>query len=228
MTKKKDSQIDKKTKEGLNSDNHVSNDNFDIEKELEDLLEDNSFSDKLEEMGLNKHSREEMLQEYIVEKDREIADLKSTLAEKDKQIEKLSNENERLADLVKTANRQREHLREQFNQQAERKIQKFVKEHYLPTVDSLENALNYIQGEQDIEGIKGILTNCYNDLASIGIVKIDAEGEKFDPEYHNALAISHDREKADNTVLIVQKVGYKNDKTGELVRPAEVIVNKLS
>ncbi len=214
----KDNEDDKRTKEKVS----------DFEKELEDIISDTSFDDKLEEMGLKKPSKEEFLQEELAEKDEEIAKLKTEIANRDKKVEELQTEVQQLKELAKSANRQRERLQEKFNQQSERKIQKFIKEHYLPTVDSLENALQYITGEQDIEGIKGILTNCYNELAAVGIVKIEAKGQKFDPEYHDALAVGSDKDKEDNTILSVQETGYKNENTGELVRPAKVIVNKHS
>jgi molecular chaperone GrpE len=57
-----------------------------------------------------------------------------------------------------------------------------------------------------------------------GVLEVQAEGQPFNPEFHEAMAMVPAADKTPNTVLNVVQKGYVLN--GRLVRPARVIVAK--
>ena len=57
-----------------------------------------------------------------------------------------------------------------------------------------------------------------------GVLEVQAEGQSFNPEFHEALAMLPAPDKTPNTVINVVQKGYLLN--GRLVRPARVIVAK--
>ena len=97
-----------------------------------------------------------------------------------------------------------------------------------PILDNLRRALR--QETQEAELLKqGVELICgqFNDvLKGYGLTEIEALGQPFDPEVHEALAEVPDDEHAPGTVIEEMEKGYKlNDK---VVRYARVVVSKAS
>ena len=97
-----------------------------------------------------------------------------------------------------------------------------------PVLDNLRRALG--QETQEADSLKqGIELICgqFNDvLKGYGLAEIEAVGQPFDPEVHEALAEVPDDEHAPGTVIEEMEKGYKlNDK---VVRYARVVVSKAS
>lgn len=97
-----------------------------------------------------------------------------------------------------------------------------------PILDNLRRALR--QKTQEAELLKqGVELICgqFNDvLQGYGLAEIEALGQPFDPEVHEALAEVPDDEHAPGTVIEEMEKGYKlNDK---VVRYARVVVSKAS
>ena len=97
-----------------------------------------------------------------------------------------------------------------------------------PILDNLRRALG--QETQEAELLKqGVELICgqFNDvLKGYGLAEIEAVGQPFDPEIHEALAEVPDDEHAPGTVIEEMEKGYKlNDK---VVRYARVVVSKSS
>ena len=97
-----------------------------------------------------------------------------------------------------------------------------------PILDNLRRALR--QETQEAELLKqGVELICgqFNDvLQGYGLAEIEALGQLFDPEVHEALAEVPDDEHAPGTVIEEMEKGYKlNDK---VVRYARVVVSKAS
>ena len=57
-----------------------------------------------------------------------------------------------------------------------------------------------------------------------GIQAIDPQGEKFNPELHQAMTMQQNDEVEANTVLAVMQKGYTLNE--RLIRPAMVVVSK--
>ncbi|GGX85203.1 hypothetical protein GCM10007160_10690 [Litchfieldella qijiaojingensis] len=107
-------------------------------------------------------------------------------------------------------------------------LEKFVKE-LLPVVDSLEKALDAMQedaNETHREGVAMTLKMQLDVLAKFGVEVIEPEGEPFDPQYHEAMAMVPNPELEPNTVMEVMQKGYLLN--GRLVRPAMVVVSQAA
>ena len=97
-----------------------------------------------------------------------------------------------------------------------------------PILDNLRGALR--QETQEAELLKqGVELICgqFNDvLKGYGLAEIEAVGQPFDPEVHEALAEVPDDEHVPGTVIEEMEKGYKlNDK---VVRYARVVVSKAT
>lgn len=107
-------------------------------------------------------------------------------------------------------------------------LEKFVKE-LLPVVDSLEKALEAMQEEASDahrEGVSMTLKMQLDALKKFGVEVVDPQGEPFDPQYHEAMAMVPNPELDPNTVMEVIQKGYLlNDR---LVRPAMVVVSQAA
>lgn len=89
---------------------------------------------------------------------------------------------------------------------------KEVLEKLLPVVDNFERALMAIP-EEDKErafeqGVDKIYKQMLVTLEEIGVTPMNAEGQQFDPEYHNAVLHVEDEELGDNVVAEELQKGY--------------------
>ena len=105
-------------------------------------------------------------------------------------------------------------------------LEKFARE-LLPVADSLELGLSVETGDNpDMqklrEGMELTLKQFLASLEKFNVTPIDPEGEKFNPELHQAMATQPTDEAEPNTVIKVYQKGYLlNDR---LLRPAMVVV----
>ncbi|MBF8269049.1 MAG: GrpE protein [Gammaproteobacteria bacterium] len=106
-------------------------------------------------------------------------------------------------------------------------LSKFVGE-LLPVLDSLELGLSNSNGpggiESFLEGMDLTLTKFLATLEKFGVTVVDPQGDKFNPEKHEAVTMQAQEGAAPGTVLSVMQKGYELN--GRLVRPAMVIVAK--
>ena len=72
------------------------------------------------------------------------------------------------------------------------------------------------------EGAELTLKMIANGLKKFGIAEINPKGERFNPEYHEAIATQPSSESEPNTVLQVIQKGYLLNE--RVLRPAMVIV----
>jgi molecular chaperone GrpE len=99
----------------------------------------------------------------------------------------------------------------------------------LPVSDSMEMGLNAAQaGNANMESIKEGITMTLElfqkTLEKNGITSVDPQGEKFDPEQHQAMSMMESDEADPNTVMAVMQKGYLLNE--RLIRPAMVVVSK--
>jgi molecular chaperone GrpE len=108
----------------------------------------------------------------------------------------------------------------------ERGITKLAKE-LLPAVDNLDRALQAAQSDENgtatlVSGIKLVHDDVIAALARAGIQGFSPEGERFDPQLHEAVAQIPAEGAESGTVVEVYQRGYR---LGEVViRPARVVV----
>ena len=92
-------------------------------------------------------------------------------------------------------------------------------------VDNLERALaSAEESEQHLaEGVRLVHSELLAVLERNGVEAFDPQGEKFDPEVHEALSTrEEDGAKAGTVVDVVEK-GYRAN--GTVLRPARVVVS---
>ena len=101
---------------------------------------------------------------------------------------------------------------------------------FLPCLDNFEHALAGATSAETIEsitkGVQIVFEHVQEVLKGHGLERIDSLGAEFDPSIHEAMMRRTEDDKADNTVLEEFQPGYKL--AGRVIRPAKVIVNKLS
>ncbi len=95
----------------------------------------------------------------------------------------------------------------------------------LPVLDNFDRALNHITPETDltvvIEGIRAIQRQLSQALEGQGVKRINAVGEAFDPEHHEAL-VTAQSDLESGTVIEELETGYLlHDR---VIRPARVKV----
>jgi len=107
-------------------------------------------------------------------------------------------------------------------------VEKFALD-LLPVLDSMEMGLSAAAEETtDVakfrEGSEMAIKMFISSLEKIGAAVVDPQGEKFNPDHHQAMSMVENAELAPNTVMNVVQKGYLLN--GRLMRPAMVIVSK--
>ena len=100
---------------------------------------------------------------------------------------------------------------------------------FLPAIDNFENALRFAEraaGEVKnwAIGFEMILSQYKEVLYKHGIVSFHSEGNRFDPQYHEAVEIIETTEQPDGTIIHEFTKGYKS--ATRTIRPARVKVAK--
>jgi molecular chaperone GrpE len=118
--------------------------------------------------------------------------------------------------------------KERFDESVRYAAEKVIND-LLPVLDNLERAMEH-SSENDTstdalaEGVGHTITQFRQTLQNHGVEVIEAMGETFDPNFHEALAQMPGEE--DNKVVAVHEKGYKLN--GKLLRPARVVISKLA
>jgi molecular chaperone GrpE len=114
-------------------------------------------------------------------------------------------------------------------QERERELARFetvgrIAKRYLPIVDDMERALKERptdgNGTAWFEGLELIYRKLMNILEAEGVTLIEAEGETFDPNLHEAVVQSESDEHESGEVIEVLQTGYKMG--DRVLRPAMV------
>ncbi|MFO7741340.1 MAG: nucleotide exchange factor GrpE [Anaerolineae bacterium] len=150
--------------------------------------------------------------------------------ERQEEIETLREELETWRDRALRLQAELENFRKRQRRLAEETIQTDrarLLRNFLMIADDLERALR-AEGEQESlrEGVEVTYRSLKQLLNQEGVERIEARGETFDPEWHEAVGtVPHQQADADrDTVVEVTQQGYRLD--GRLLRPARVIVAK--
>ncbi len=109
-------------------------------------------------------------------------------------------------------------------------IEKFAQE-LLPVMDSLQLGLVAVNEENATvekfrEGSEMTVKMFLTAIEKFGVEVVDPEGEKFNPDFHQAMSMLPSDDLAPNTVMNVFQKGYTLQ--GRLMRPAMVIVSKAT
>ncbi|MGI0057516.1 MAG: nucleotide exchange factor GrpE, partial [Nitrosarchaeum sp.] len=82
----------------------------------------------------------------------------------------------------------------------------------------------FTENKINTEGLDSILKNMDSLLVKYNVTSIDALGEIFDPNFHEAISIITDSELDDNTITKELRKGYISHK--RVIRPSLVEISK--
>ena len=87
---------------------------------------------------------------------------------------------------------------------------KSVIEKILPVIDNFERGLAQAENKEDpfVDGMEKVYKSMLQELESIGVKPIEAEGEEFDPNFHNAVMHCEDESVGENIVVQELQKGY--------------------
>ena len=127
------------------------------------------------------------------------------------------------ADLENTRKRQKRELED-----AKFDIKNKVLKEMLPVVDNLERAIEHAAQSAEekspiVEGVQLVLRQFTTAFERLDVNAIDAMGQPFDPNLHEAIS-QQESDAAPGTVVQVLQRGYKSGE--RLLRPALVVVAK--
>ena len=159
--------------------------------------------------------------------------LEEVTRELEERVDELEAENEELKDerdeYEQLAKKHKADFENYKKKQDERKrrwkkqAQQELAEDLISVIDNLERAV--LAADEDsslVSGVKMVSDQLFETLEKRGLERIDAEGEEFTPELHNAVETrEHEEERK---VLEQKKPGYKHHE--KVLRPAEVVVSE--
>jgi len=153
-----------------------------------------------------------------------IAELRTALAATEK--EKKDNWDKYVRAVADLENGRKRMRRELDDARSDTKI-KVLKE-MLPVVDNLERAIEHAAQTQDpgaiMEGLKLVVRQFMHAFERLEVTPIDAAGQPFDPNLHEAISQLETADHPPGTVVSVLQRGYKAG--DRLLRPAMVVVAK--
>lgn len=136
-----------------------------------------------------------------------------------KKKEKKDKKDEQIAELTDKVKRQLAEFENFRNRTEKEKSQMYmvgardVIEKLLPVVDNFERGLKSIPEDQKdgpvASGMEMIYKQLITVLTDLGVTPIEAVGQKFDPNFHNAVMHAEDEELGENTVSEEFQKGYK-------------------
>ena len=97
----------------------------------------------------------------------------------------------------------------------------------LPVVDNFDRAIDALgsndQSTELLEGVKMVSAQLRTVLEQHNCQPINAEGEPFDPSFHEAIAQEPSDEHPQGTVIRVPQIGYRVHE--RVIRPSHVVVS---
>lgn len=143
----------------------------------------------------------------------------------------LEKEKERVLRLSAELENYKKRMEKELNQFKKYANESLLKQ-LLTVIDNLERAIATAEKESDsesnglLEGIKMTHDEILKLLKTFSVEPVKAEGEPFDPTYHQAVTQEETAEYPDNTVVRELQKGYlMHDR---LIRPSMVVVSKNS
>ena len=143
--------------------------------------------------------------------------------------EQLNDAEERLLRTAADAENFKKRLQREKEEQTRYANESFIRE-LLPVIDNLERALDHSQAESNqgslLEGLNMTLKGFVDTLARFGCTAVEAVGQPFDPNYHEAVSQEETADYDSNIVVRELQKGYTLK--DRLLRPAMVVVSKPS
>ena len=188
-----------------------------------------------------KDQQQEQQDDIKVDNDLDLKESKKDVEDKEKnvanieflqeQLKKIQDESKENLDKVLRVQAEMENLRKRTIRDVENAhkyaLEKFINE-LLPILDSLELGLSASANTKNVDelykGMELTLEMFNKALEKFGVKIIDPQGEKFNPELHEAVSMQEIEDSESGIIIAVMQKGYLlNDR---LIRPAMVIVAK--
>jgi molecular chaperone GrpE len=194
------------------------------EKNTMEEKEKNQEEREAHEKGENHEEHKQDEHKKKKKKDDGTEELKKTLEEKDENIKALQEKILYLqADFENFKKLKTKERVETLKFGNETLIKEFI-----PIVDNLEMALNHASSTDDyksiLEGVKLTFNEFLKVLEKSGVTRIDAVGNKFDPNLHEAFYQEERDDVEPDTVISEFQKGYLLNE--RLIRPSRVILSK--
>ena len=165
--------------------------------------------------GEQKAEGEADSEEGASEEEPEKAEEEPEKMKKKKKKEKWEERIEELEDRVKRQMAEFDNFRKRTEKEKSHMYEvgaKDVIEKILPVVDNFERGLASVPEEQKsdpvIDGMEKVYRQLMTILTDLGVTPIEAVGEEFDPNYHNAVMHVEDEELGENVVAEEFQKGY--------------------
>lgn len=133
------------------------------------------------------------------------------------------------AELRRETDETRQRLTRAADERVQREKAAFVAA-LLPVLDNLQRAIEAAEGGGPtgalLAGLRGTVSGFESALASLGVEPVEALGQPFDPEQHEAVATAEVEPARDGRVVAEYSRGYRMG--GQLLRPARVQVGRTS
>jgi molecular chaperone GrpE len=147
------------------------------------------------------------------------------------QLAQTKAEMEKFRDLAFRSSADLDNYRKRMSKEREEAI-KFANSSFLerliPVLDNFEFGLQAARSASSpvsiLEGMTMVEKQFQDFLSSAGIEVIDATGQRFDPQVHEAIAQEENEHVPEGTVIRQLRRGYKL--RDRLIRPANVVVSK--
>ena len=189
--------------------------------EAEKTSEDRETAEQEEAVKTEKVSGEQKAEgeadseEGASEEEPEKAEEEPEKMKKKKKKEKWEERIEELEDRVKRQMAEFDNFRKRTEKEKSHMYEvgaKDVIEKILPVVDNFERGLASVPEDQKsdpvIDGMEKVYRQLMTILTDLGVTPIEAVGEEFDPNYHNAVMHVEDEELGENVVAEEFQKGY--------------------
>lgn len=127
--------------------------------------------------------------------------------------------------------RETDEVRQRLNRTADERVARAKSEFVaalLPVLDNLQRAIDAAERGGSLEsllnGLRGTVSGFEGALVAAGVEPLDATGQPFDPELHEAVDVAEVEAARDGMVTAVYSRGYRSG--GQLLRPARVQVGR--
>ena len=184
-------------------------------------MEDEAAADEQDEAAETKGSVEEEASKETEEsqdtKDTESKEKKKFFAKKEKK-DKKDKKDEKIEELTDRLTRQLAEF-DNFRKRTEREKSqmyeigaKDIIEKILPVIDNFERGLAAVPEESKedpfVEGMEKIYKQIMTTLEGVGVKPIEAVGQEFNPDFHNAVMHVEDEEAGENIITEEFQKGY--------------------
>lgn len=176
-----------------------------------------------------------MSEKDLKKANKKIVELEKKIEELEKQLETLAAEKQDTFEQLQRISADYANFQKRSPKQIADSVayeKKGIMRSLLPSIDNFEHALSHAasaSGEEAldniIKGIQLVFDHMLDALKAHGVKRIDALGQPFDPNLHEAMMRRSEPDKEDNIVLEVYQAGYLMGE--QVLRPSKVIVNKI-